>query len=52
MDINILRALVTLASLAAFIALAWWAYAPRNRARFDDDARIPFDTPDQESKKP
>lgn len=46
MDINILRAIVTLLSLAAFVGVAWWAYAPRNRARFDDDARIPFDTRD------
>ena len=43
MDINLVRTLVTLLSFAVFAAIVWWAYAPRNRARFDADAAIPFD---------
>ena len=42
MDITTLRILATLASFATFLGIAWWAYAGRNRERFDEDARIPF----------
>ena len=31
MDINLLRTLVTLAALAAFLGIVWWAYAPSRR---------------------
>jgi cytochrome c oxidase cbb3-type subunit 4 len=43
MDVTLLRILATLASLATFLAIAWWAYAGRNRDRFEQDARIPFE---------
>lgn len=43
MDANLLRGLLTALSLACFIGIAIWAYAPRNRDRFDRDARIPLD---------
>jgi len=43
MDITILRIAATLASFATFLGIAWWAYARRNRGRFDQAARIPFD---------
>ena len=42
MDINLLRSLVTVASLAAFLAIVWWAYAPSRKARFERDALLPF----------
>ena len=42
MDVTILRIAATLASFATFLAIAWWAYSRRNRARFDEAARIPF----------
>jgi cytochrome c oxidase cbb3-type subunit 4 len=51
MDINDLRSLVTLAAFAAFVGIVWWAYAPSQRARFERDARLPFeeaDVPDHE----
>ncbi len=25
-----------------FAAVLWWAYRPKNRKRFEEDARIPF----------
>lgn len=25
-----------------FVAVVWWAYRPKNRARFEEDAKIPF----------
>jgi cytochrome c oxidase cbb3-type subunit IV len=43
MDVNTLRILATLASFATFIGIAWWAYARKNGARFDEAARIPFE---------
>jgi cytochrome c oxidase cbb3-type subunit 4 len=42
MDMNLLRGLITAVSLACFVGIAIWAYAPRNKARFDEDARLPF----------
>jgi len=43
MDITFLRIAATLASFAAFLGIVWWAYAGRNRGRFHEAARIPFD---------
>ena len=42
MDINLLRSLVTVAALAAFLGIVWWAYAPSRRERFERDARLPL----------
>lgn len=39
MDMNLLRIAITLAALAAFIGIVWWAYAPGRKARLDDAAR-------------
>ncbi len=41
-DVTTLRIAATLASFATFIAIAAWAYARRNRGRFDEAADIPF----------
>jgi cytochrome c oxidase cbb3-type subunit 4 len=43
MDVNVLRGLITAVSLACFIGIVIWAYSPRNKARFDEDARMPFE---------
>jgi len=48
MDIDLARSLVTVAALAAFLAIVWWAYAPARRQRFERDALLPFD--DTESR--
>jgi cytochrome c oxidase cbb3-type subunit 4 len=42
MDITTLRIATTLACFALFLGIAAWAYASRNRQRFEDDAAIPF----------
>lgn len=42
LDQGLVRGLITLATLAAFLGVCWWAYRPKNRARFERDARIPF----------
>jgi cytochrome c oxidase cbb3-type subunit 4 len=42
MDLNDLRIGVTLASLLLFAGIVAWALAGRNRARFEEAARLPF----------
>lgn len=42
MDINLIRSLITVASLAAFLGIVWWAYAPSRKSRFEHDALLPF----------
>jgi len=47
MDINLIRGIVTAASLAIFLAIVWWAWSPRRKASLeaigrsvlDDDAK-------------
>ena len=41
-DLTTLRSLVTLLSFGLFAAIAAWAWWPRNRARFEQDAMLPF----------
>ncbi len=36
MDLNVLRAGVTVCSLLVFVGIVVWAYARRNRERFED----------------
>ncbi len=42
MDVNVLRGYITLVTMIAFLGVCWWAYRGRNRARFEEDARLPF----------
>ena len=42
MDITAMRIAATLVCLGVFLGIAAWAYARRNRSRFDEAARIPF----------
>lgn len=42
MDINTLRSLVTVVSLLVFLGIVAWAWSRRNRERFDEAARLPF----------
>ena len=50
MDINLLRSLVTVASLAAFLGIVWWAYAPSRKCRFERDALLPFGDLEEEER--
>jgi cytochrome c oxidase cbb3-type subunit 4 len=43
MDINLIRSIVTVAALAAFLGIVWWAYGPARKGRFERDALLPFD---------
>lgn len=42
MDINDARSIVTVLSFACFVGIALWAYSSRNKARFDEAAKLPF----------
>ena len=42
MDINTQRSLVTVVSLLVFLGIVVWAWSRRNRERFDEAARLPF----------
>jgi len=43
MDIEDLRAAMTVVSFAAFLAIVAWAYGRGRSARFDAAAQLPFD---------
>ena len=43
MDINTLRSIVTVAGLICFLGIVWWAWSGRNRADFEQAARLPFE---------
>jgi cytochrome c oxidase cbb3-type subunit 4 len=43
MDITTMRIVATLASFACFLGIWVWAFSRRNRARFEEAARLPFE---------
>lgn len=47
MDINLLRSLITLVSLAMFIGLMVWTWNRRQKRGFDEAAQLPFLDDDQ-----
>ncbi|SHG23199.1 cytochrome c oxidase cbb3-type subunit 4 [Microbulbifer donghaiensis] len=42
MDINILRQIGVVLGAVAFLAICWWAFSPKRKKRFEEDARLPF----------
>lgn len=42
MDINDLRSIVTVVSLLTFVGIIAWAWSKKNKASFDEAARLPF----------
>lgn len=42
MDVNTLRAVVTLLSMLVFLGIVAWAYAKRNQQRFEDMGELPL----------
>ena len=51
MDLNDVRSLVTLASLALFLGLMVWAWWPARRGAYDAAAQLPFDGEVHDSDK-
>lgn len=46
MNFGILQSIATVTAVVAFFAIAWWAYSPKNRERFEEDARLALDEED------
>jgi cytochrome c oxidase cbb3-type subunit 4 len=46
MDINTARGLIAALSLALFVGIVLWAWSSRQRARFDEASRLPFNERD------
>lgn len=42
LDINDIRSIVTIVSLAVFAGICAWAWSRRNRKRFDEAAMLPW----------
>ena len=48
MDQDLLRGLATILCMVGFAAVVYWAYAPKNKKRFEDDARLAFEWEEKE----
>lgn len=43
MSISDLQIFATVGAFIAFISIAWWAYSPSNKKRFEEDAQLALD---------
>ncbi len=43
MDINILRSITMIVGLVVFIGIMIWAWSAKNKERFDEAAKLPFE---------
>jgi cytochrome c oxidase cbb3-type subunit 4 len=41
-----LQIFATVAAFIAFVSIAWWAYSPKNKKRFEEDAQLALDDTD------
>ncbi|MBY0401764.1 cbb3-type cytochrome c oxidase subunit 3 [Myxococcota bacterium] len=46
-DDGIVRGAIAIVSLVSFLAICWWAYRPKSRARFEADAWLVFEDGDR-----
>lgn len=49
MGIGELQTIATVSAFIAFVGVAWWAYSPKNKKRFEEDAQLALDDKDIES---
>jgi cytochrome c oxidase cbb3-type subunit 4 len=42
-DINDVRGFATVLMMVAFAGICWWAFSPKRKDRFTDDANLPFE---------
>lgn len=40
--IDILRQIAVVLGALAFLGICWWAFSPKRKKRFEEDARLPF----------
>ena len=50
MDVGTLGAISTVLVTLAFFGICFWAFSPKLKKRFDDDAKLPF-ADDERAKK-
>ncbi len=46
MNWGVLHSIATVAAFIAFIGIVWWAYSPKNKKRFEEDAQLALDDKD------
>ncbi|UCE89296.1 MAG: cbb3-type cytochrome c oxidase subunit 3 [Pseudomonadota bacterium] len=46
MDINDIRAWYTVIMFAVFAGIVWWAWSGKQKRRFHEAARLPFNEPE------
>ena len=51
MDINTLRAAITVAAFITFLGIVAWAWSSRRRADFEAAARLPLDEDDTANER-
>ena len=49
MDVNDIRAAITIISFLVFIGICVWAWSARRKSKFDEAARLPLDDDRPES---
>lgn len=43
MGMGELQIIATVSAFIAFVGIAWWAYSPKNKKRFEEDAQLALD---------
>ncbi|UNU72950.1 cbb3-type cytochrome c oxidase subunit 3 [Moraxella nasovis] len=43
MNWGVLHSIATVLAVIAFFGIAWWAYSPKNKKRFEEDAQLVLD---------
>ncbi len=51
MDMVTIKTAGLLLAMGAFALISWWAFAPRNKKRFEEDAMLPFAGEKQTQRK-
>jgi len=51
MDSGTLSGIVTVIFIVVFIGIVWWAFSKRNKQRFEDAGKLPFDEDDAPAQK-
>ncbi|GAB2895038.1 cbb3-type cytochrome oxidase subunit 3 [Microbulbifer echini] len=51
MTIETLREIGLVLGSLAFLAICWWAFSPKRKKRFEEDANLPFADDEQQADK-
>nr|WP_282450335.1 cbb3-type cytochrome c oxidase subunit 3 [Microbulbifer sp. CAU 1566] len=46
-----MRQIAVVLGALAFLAICWWAFSPKRKQRFEEDAKLPFADEQQTSDK-